>query len=71
MFSMPCRSDGDGDYEVIDDFMVDDWLRMKLKVCVVRWWWAGGGCGAGGAGGGRGGAAAAAAAVGQAGFCIK
>ena len=36
VFSMPCRSDGDGDYEIIDDFMVDDWLRMKLKVCAVR-----------------------------------
>lgn len=27
---MPCRSNGDGDYEVIDDFVIDDWLREKL-----------------------------------------
>ena len=31
---MPCRSNGDSDYEVIDDFVIDDWLRAKLKVCV-------------------------------------
>jgi len=28
---MPCRSDGDGNYEVIDDFVIDDWLRAKLN----------------------------------------
>ena len=32
IFSMPCRSNGDGDYEVIDDFVIDDWLAAKLKV---------------------------------------
>lgn len=32
VFSMPCRSNGDGDYEVIDDFFVDEWLREKMKV---------------------------------------
>lgn len=30
IFSMPCRSTGDGDYEVIDDFVIDEWLQMKL-----------------------------------------
>jgi malate dehydrogenase (NADP+) len=31
-FSSPaCRSKGDGDYEVIDDFIIDDWLRTKIK----------------------------------------
>uniref|UniRef100_A0A7R9V6N4 malate dehydrogenase (NADP(+)) n=1 Tax=Chlamydomonas euryale TaxID=1486919 RepID=A0A7R9V6N4_9CHLO len=29
-FSMPLRSDGDGDYEVCDDFIIDDWLREKI-----------------------------------------
>ena len=32
VFSMPCRSKGDGDYEIIADFVVDDWLKAKLKV---------------------------------------
>lgn len=31
IFSMPCRSKGDGDYEVCDDFIIDDWLRNKIK----------------------------------------
>lgn len=26
------RSKGDGDYEVCDDFIIDDWLRAKIKV---------------------------------------
>ncbi|KAF6251988.1 lactate dehydrogenase/glycoside hydrolase [Scenedesmus sp. NREL 46B-D3] len=30
IFSMPCRSKGDGDYEVCDDFIIDDWLRKKI-----------------------------------------
>lgn len=30
VFSMPCRSKGDGDYEVCDDFIIDDWLRAKI-----------------------------------------
>lgn len=29
--ALPCRSSGDGDYEVCDDFIIDDWLRQKLK----------------------------------------
>ncbi|PRW60328.1 Malate dehydrogenase [NADP] chloroplastic [Chlorella sorokiniana] len=31
VFSMPCRSTGDGNYEVINDFVIDDWLRAKLE----------------------------------------
>lgn len=31
VFSMPCRSDGNGDYEIVDDFVIDDWLRQKLN----------------------------------------
>jgi malate dehydrogenase (NADP+) len=31
VFSMPCRSKGDGDYEVCDDFIIDDWLRGKIR----------------------------------------
>lgn len=31
IFSMPCRSKGDGDYEIVDGFIIDDWLRMKIK----------------------------------------
>lgn len=31
IFSMPCRSDGDGEYELVDDFVIDDWLREKIK----------------------------------------
>ena len=31
VFSMPCRSKGDGDYEICDDFIIDDWLRAKLR----------------------------------------
>jgi malate dehydrogenase (NADP+) len=31
IFSMPCRSKGDGDYEVCDDFIIDDWLRKKIQ----------------------------------------
>lgn len=31
IFSMPCRSKGDGDYEVCDDFIIDDWLRAKIN----------------------------------------
>ncbi|KAI8465965.1 MAG: lactate dehydrogenase/glycoside hydrolase [Monoraphidium minutum] len=30
IFSMPCRSKGDGDYEICDDFIIDDWLRKKI-----------------------------------------
>ncbi|GBF91076.1 NADP-Malate dehydrogenase [Raphidocelis subcapitata] len=31
VFSMPCRSTGDGDYTVCDDFIIDDWLRSKIN----------------------------------------
>jgi len=30
VFSMPCRSDGDGNYELINDFVIDDWLHEKI-----------------------------------------
>lgn len=26
IFSMPCRSNGDGNYEIVEDFVIDDWL---------------------------------------------
>ncbi|KAJ9515951.1 hypothetical protein QJQ45_016874, partial [Haematococcus lacustris] len=32
VFSFPCRSKGDGDYEICNDFILDDWLRQKLAV---------------------------------------
>jgi hypothetical protein len=28
--SPPPRSKGDGDYEIIDNFVIDDWLRTKI-----------------------------------------
>ncbi|KXZ49560.1 hypothetical protein GPECTOR_20g415 [Gonium pectorale] len=31
IFSFPCRSKGDGDYEICDDFLVDEWLRAKIR----------------------------------------
>eukprot|EP00775_Hariotina_reticulata_P010501 gene10501-10661_t len=31
IYSMPCRSKGDGDYEICDDFIIDDWLRTKIQ----------------------------------------
>ncbi|GLC36092.1 hypothetical protein PLESTB_001381500 [Pleodorina starrii] len=31
IFSFPCRSKGDGDYEICDDFIVDEWLRNKIR----------------------------------------
>jgi len=31
IFSMPCKSKGDGNYEVCDDFIIDDWLRKKIS----------------------------------------
>ena len=34
VFSMPCRSKGDGDYEICDDFIIDDWLRSKINASV-------------------------------------
>mmetsp|Transcript_11079 Transcript_11079/g.19248 ORF Transcript_11079/g.19248 Transcript_11079/m.19248 type:complete len:414 (-) Transcript_11079:520-1761(-) len=29
-FSFPCRSTGDGSYEICNDFILDDWLRKKI-----------------------------------------
>lgn len=34
IFSFPCRSKGDGDYEICNDFILDDWLRQKIAVRV-------------------------------------
>ncbi|PIA37139.1 hypothetical protein AQUCO_03000008v1 [Aquilegia coerulea] len=31
VFSMPCRSDGDGDYELVKDVLMDDFLRERIK----------------------------------------
>jgi len=31
VYSMPCRSDGGGNYEVVDDFVIDEWLRAKIN----------------------------------------
>ncbi|KAI7730063.1 hypothetical protein M8C21_020014, partial [Ambrosia artemisiifolia] len=31
VFSMPCRSNGDGDYEFVKDVIFDDYLRKKIK----------------------------------------
>lgn len=31
IFSMPCRSTGDGNYEIVDDFVIDEWLDKKIK----------------------------------------
>ncbi|KVI04998.1 Lactate dehydrogenase/glycoside hydrolase, family 4, C-terminal [Cynara cardunculus var. scolymus] len=31
VFSMPCRSKGDGDYELVKDVIFDDYLRSKIK----------------------------------------
>jgi len=31
IFSFPCRSKGDGDYEICKDFVLDDWLKAKVK----------------------------------------
>ncbi|KAF6167714.1 hypothetical protein GIB67_017209 [Kingdonia uniflora] len=31
VFSMPCRSDGDGDYELAKDVIIDDFLRARIK----------------------------------------
>ncbi|KAG2429419.1 hypothetical protein HYH02_014074 [Chlamydomonas schloesseri] len=31
IFSFPCRSKGDGDYEICDNFIVDEWLRGKIR----------------------------------------
>ncbi|XP_076952286.1 malate dehydrogenase [NADP], chloroplastic-like [Bidens hawaiensis] len=31
VFSMPCRSNGDGDYEFVTDVIFDDYLRKKIK----------------------------------------
>ncbi|KAG9139736.1 hypothetical protein Leryth_016673 [Lithospermum erythrorhizon] len=31
VFSMPCRSKGDGDYELVKDVMIDDFLWNRIK----------------------------------------
>ncbi|KAF5194370.1 malate dehydrogenase [Thalictrum thalictroides] len=31
VFSMPCRSDGDGDYELVKDVLIDDFLHERIK----------------------------------------
>ncbi|KAL4575252.1 hypothetical protein LXL04_022094 [Taraxacum kok-saghyz] len=31
VFSMPCRSKGDGDYELVKDVIFDDYLRNRIK----------------------------------------
>ncbi|CAI5478576.1 unnamed protein product [Closterium sp. Yama58-4] len=31
IFSLPCRSKGDGDYEVVSGLIVDDYLRARIK----------------------------------------
>ncbi|ONK79470.1 uncharacterized protein A4U43_C01F6690 [Asparagus officinalis] len=31
VFSMPCRSKGDGDYELVKDVIIDDYLRQRIK----------------------------------------
>lgn len=30
VFSMPARSNGDGSYEIIDNFVIDEWLEKKI-----------------------------------------
>ena len=32
IFSMPCRSTGDGSYEVVEGLEINDWLRERIKV---------------------------------------
>ena len=31
IFSMPCRSTGDGSYEVVEGLQINDWLRERIK----------------------------------------
>ncbi|XP_068651835.1 malate dehydrogenase [NADP], chloroplastic [Aristolochia californica] len=31
VFSMPCRSEGNGDYELVPDVIIDDFLRERIK----------------------------------------
>ncbi|KAJ8528840.1 hypothetical protein K7X08_030484 [Anisodus acutangulus] len=31
VFSMPCRSKGDGDYELVKDVLMDDYLQSRIK----------------------------------------
>lgn len=31
IYSMPCRSKGDGDYEIVPDLVINDWLSAKMK----------------------------------------
>ncbi len=32
LLTLPHPVQGDGDYEIVDDFIIDDFLRQKLKV---------------------------------------
>lgn len=41
MYSMPARSKGDGDYEIIPGFHMNDWLIEKCKVRVIVCIWEG------------------------------
>jgi malate dehydrogenase (NADP+) len=31
VFSMPCRSNGDGSYEIVEGLKINDWLRERIK----------------------------------------
>jgi malate dehydrogenase (NADP+) len=31
VFSMPCRSKGDGSYEIVEGLKINDWLRERIK----------------------------------------
>ncbi|KAH7351750.1 hypothetical protein KP509_19G013200 [Ceratopteris richardii] len=31
IFSMPCRSKGDGDYEIVPDLQINEWLATRIK----------------------------------------
>ena len=32
IFSMPCRSTGDGSYEIVEGLEINDWLRERIAV---------------------------------------
>ena len=31
VFSMPCRSTGDGSYEIVEGLEINDWLRERIQ----------------------------------------
>ena len=31
IFSMPCRSNGDGSYEIVEGLEINDWLRRRIQ----------------------------------------